>query len=97
LKAKKTYRAIHSLCRDIPDPDMAATREESWLVGTVRYADGTTNCFFGHLFRMGANDRRGDALWNAFESLWATTYRIYPINAGENPSWLGANAGYVRR
>jgi hypothetical protein len=30
--------------------------EASWQVNTVRSADGATNCFFGHLFNMGAND-----------------------------------------
>lgn len=64
-----------------------ATSEDSWQVNTVRSADGTTNCFFGHLFNMGANDKEGSALWDAFESRWATTYRIYPINDGKNPSY----------
>lgn len=64
-----------------------ATPEDSWRVDTVRSADGSTNCFFGHLFNMGANDDEGSALWDAFESRWATTYRLYPINDGKNPSY----------
>lgn len=66
---------------------MEATAEESWRVKTVRSSDGSTNCFFGHLFNMGANDAEGSALWDLFEDLWATTYLIYPINDGENSDY----------
>ncbi|MGK3708862.1 hypothetical protein [Arthrobacter sp. IK3] len=66
---------------------MDATSEDSWRVGTVRSADGTTNCFFGHLFNMGGSDDRGSALWDWFEDKWATTYKIYPINDGKNPDY----------
>lgn len=61
---------------------MEATEEDAWRVDTVRSADGTTNCFFGHLFNMGGNDARGNELWNGFENLWASIYMIYPINDG---------------
>ncbi|GAA4034644.1 hypothetical protein GCM10023063_18490 [Arthrobacter methylotrophus] len=61
---------------------MEATEEDAWRVDTVRSADGTTNCFFGHLFNMGVNDARGNALWSGFENLWASTYMVYPINDG---------------
>lgn len=66
---------------------MEGTAEESWRTDTVRSADGSTNCFFGHLFNMGGNDERGSALWNWFEEAWSTTYRIYPINDGDNPDY----------
>ncbi|MET4144196.1 hypothetical protein [Arthrobacter sp. UYCo732] len=66
---------------------MEATAEDAWQVDTVRSADGTTNCFFGHLFNMGGTDARGNALWERFEGAWASTYRIYPINDGENPDY----------
>lgn len=66
---------------------MESTDEAAWRVDTVRSADGTTNCFFGHLFNMGGNDERGSALWNWFEEMWSTTYRIYPINDGDNPDY----------
>lgn len=66
---------------------MEATDEDAWQVDTVRSADGTINCFFGHLFNMGGNDARGNALWEGFESAWASTYRLYPINDGENPRY----------
>lgn len=61
---------------------MEATEENAWRVDTVRSADGTTNCFFGHLFNMGGTDARGNELWNGFENVWASTYMIYPINDG---------------
>lgn len=61
---------------------MEATDEDAWRVDTVRSADGMTNCFFGHLFNMGGNDVRGNALWHGFENLWATTFMIFPINDG---------------
>jgi hypothetical protein len=63
---------------------MEATPEGSWQTDTVRSKDGSTNCFFGHLFAMGSDDEHGSALWNGFENLWASTYLIYPINDGEN-------------
>lgn len=47
----------------------------------------STDCFFGHLFNMGANDAEGSALWNTFEELWATTYRI---TIGDPQDALGA-------
>ena len=61
---------------------MDATEDDAWRVDTVRSADGTTNCFFGHLFNMGGNDARGNELWSGFENLWASTYMLYPINDG---------------
>lgn len=61
---------------------MEASEEDAWRVDTVRSADGTTNCFFGHLFKMGGNDARANALWNGFENVWASTYMIFPINDG---------------
>lgn len=63
---------------------MEGTEEDAWRVDTVRSADGTTNCFFGHLFNMGGNDARGNLLWEGFEEAWATTYMIYPINDGSD-------------
>lgn len=61
---------------------MEATDEDSWQVDTVRSTDGTTNCFFGHLFEMGVTEARGNELWFGFENRWASTYMIFPINDG---------------
>lgn len=61
---------------------MEATDVDAWRTETVRSADGSTNCFFGHLFNMGADDEQGSALWNWFVELWATTYMVYPVNDG---------------
>jgi len=66
---------------------MESTPEDSWRVGTVRSTDGATNCFFGHLFNMGKDDKEGSDLWDAFEELWATTYMLYPVNDGESPNY----------
>jgi hypothetical protein len=63
---------------------MEATSEESWCVDVVRVFDGKANCFFGHLFAMGKDDKEGNHLWETFEEAWATTYMIYPINDGKN-------------
>lgn len=67
---------------------MEATPEEAWRTGTVRSEDGTTNCFFGHLFAMGGTDGRGNALWEVFEEEWATTYVVYPVNDGTGTRYL---------
>lgn len=69
---------------------MEATAEDSWQVDSVRSSDGSTNCFFGHLFNMGVDDKEGSHLWNAFEELWATTYMLYPVNDGEHRDYQQA-------
>ena len=66
---------------------MESTAEEAWRVETVRSEDGATNCFFGHLFNLGGDDKHGSALWNVFEEQWATTYMLYPVNDGQNPKY----------
>lgn len=66
---------------------MEATEEDAWNLDTVRSKDGAKNCFFGHLFNMSPDEDRANALWGLFEDLYATTYRIYPVNDGENPRY----------
>ena len=61
---------------------MEATDESSWCVDVVRTAGDGRNCFFGHLFNMGADDQEGSRIWEWFESSWMTTYVMYPINDG---------------
>lgn len=66
---------------------MEGTDESAWLTDVVRSADGSRNCFFGHLFSMGADDREGTRLWDWFESEYSTTYSVYPINDGDHPGY----------
>lgn len=66
---------------------MEATDEDAWNLDTVRSKDGKKNCFFGHLFNMSPDEGRANALWGMFEELYATSYRIYPVNDGENPRY----------
>jgi len=65
---------------------MEATPEESWGVDVVRSKDNK-NCFFGHLFNMGKDEKESNTIWGLFEELYATTYMIYPVNDGENPAY----------
>lgn len=65
---------------------MEATPEESWGEKVVRSKDGK-NCFFGHLFNMGTDEKESNYLWGLFEEVWATTYMIYPVNDGEHPKY----------
>lgn len=58
---------------------MECTSEESWAVDVVRTKDGK-NCFFGHLFSMGSDERESNLIWSFFEERWATTYMIYEVN-----------------
>ena len=67
---------------------MESTPEESWCTDVVR--TDNKNCFFGHLFSMGKDDKEGNELWGMFEEGWATTYMIYPVNDGENPKYQQA-------
>ncbi|WIE80938.1 hypothetical protein [Curtobacterium sp. MCSS17_016] len=64
-----------------------ATDEASWCTDVVRTAEDGRNCFFGHLFNMGADDQEGAAIWDWFECRWMTTYGMYPINDGRNPRY----------
>lgn len=66
---------------------MEATDPETWNLDTVRSQDGKNNCFFGHLFNMGRDEQEANRIWGWFEEAWATTYRIYPINDGQNPRY----------
>lgn len=70
---------------DVIIDHMNSTTEDSWCTNVVRKED--KNCFFGHLFSMGKNDKEGNFLWGAFEEIWATTYMIYPVNDGEHPRY----------
>jgi hypothetical protein len=69
---------------------MEATAEDSWQMDVVRSADGSRNCFFGHLFSMGANDQEGTRIWDWFESAYSTTYGVYPVNDGQHPDYQQA-------
>lgn len=83
---------------------LAATSYDDWQLDVVRSADGSKNCFFGHLFQWAENaasehgasteDARlwANLVWEAFEERWATTYVIYPINDGSNPRYPQATA-----
>lgn len=66
---------------------ISETPEDSWQQDVVRSADGTKNCFFGHLFNMGETEAESNHLWEWFEWRWATTYRIYPVNDGTHPDY----------
>ncbi|HET9136953.1 MAG TPA: hypothetical protein VFO76_09965 [Candidatus Kapabacteria bacterium] len=59
------------------------TPEDSWCVDVVK--SESKNCLFGHLFDLG-----GGKLMDYFEARWATTFMIYPVNDGENPSYQQA-------
>jgi hypothetical protein len=62
---------------------LESTSKESWCQDVVRTKDGK-NCFFGHLFNMGRNEKESNRIWDMFEECFATTYMIYPVNDGKN-------------
>lgn len=66
---------------------MEATDESEWQTDVVRSKDGKQNCFFGHLFNMGADEDEANRIWDWFEARWATTFMLYPVNDGENPKY----------
>src|SRR5690625_3734599 len=77
---------------------MRNTTADQWQLDVVRSKDGERNCFFGHLFNYGIEQahRNGHAdrdeeyatrVWEAFEEHWGTTFRVYPINDGEDPGY----------
>jgi hypothetical protein len=65
---------------------LESTSEDSWCVDVVR-TNENKNCFFGHLFAMGKDERHSNFIWSCFEEAWATTYMIYPVNDGEHPDY----------
>lgn len=68
-----------------------ATAEDSWCQDVVRTTGGQErNCFFGHLFNMGETEGDSNRIWDWFESRWATTYIVYPVNDGEHPDYRQA-------
>jgi hypothetical protein len=64
---------------------MERTDADKWATEVVRTGD--QNCFFGHLFNFA-----GGTLWDLFESMYATTYMIYPVNDGEVAAYPQATA-----
>lgn len=62
------------------------TSEDSWRVGTVGSADGVANCFFGHLFSMGATDSEGGACRPATSFNWP---RAVPRGSRRRGSRIG--------
>lgn len=69
-----------------------STDDAAWMLDVVRSADGSRNCFFGHLFDLGRSDEEGSWVWDAFEEVWATTYAIFPVNDGQHPGYQQATA-----
>lgn len=61
-----------------------ATDESSWCVDVVKSQNGSQSCLFGHLFDFAGNDVVGNVYWDHFESVYATTYMVYPVNDGKN-------------
>lgn len=57
------------------------TKEDMWCTKVVRTEDGK-GCVMSHIFDMG-----GNFFWEMFESMYATTYMIYPVNDGENAGY----------
>lgn len=73
---------------------MEQTPEDSWCTEVVRSGDGGKNCFFGHLHAMYEPQGALTAAraWNKFEEEFSTTYYVYEINDGRNPSYPQATA-----
>ena len=66
------------------------TKEEEWAVDVVRTKNGA-NCMFGHLVNWFYGKDYKDnimPIWDAFESMWATSYMVYPVNDGQAPKWM---------
>lgn len=57
------------------------TDDDKWCTDVVKTQDGKS-CIMGHIFDMG-----GNMLWELFESVFATTYMIYPVNDGTHPTY----------
>lgn len=66
------------------------TSPDEWASDVVRTKDGK-NCVMGHLVNCfyGKDHKKNIMeIWDAFESMWATTFMIYGINDGQSPKWM---------
>lgn len=67
------------------------TKDSEWQTNRVRSKDNQKNCVMGHLvnwyYGKGYHENISP-IWDTFESMWATTYMIYPVNDGESPKWM---------
>lgn len=76
---------------------LQTTEDRHWCTEVVRAPDGSSNCFFGHLFAFAAAaagpverteaEAFASAVWAVFEDRWSTTYVIYPVNDGTYPGY----------
>lgn len=92
----KEYESLKTLDKFIEY--LETTQEDEWSVDVVRSKDGKKDCVMGHLVNWyyGKGDKGNIMpIWDAFESMWATTYMIYPVNDGEAPKWM--NYEYKQR
>lgn len=67
----------------------SATSENEWTTDVVRTRDGK-NCLFGHLvdwYYGKGYDGNISPAWDMFEDIWSSTYMVYNINDGKNPSY----------
>ena len=86
---------------------LESTAADDWQTDVVRRDDPngvTRNCFFGHLYDLAGGDDPfpveakyrpetcGSHWWNWFENRWATTFRLYPINDGQDHEYPQATA-----
>ncbi len=70
------------------------TNDDQWQTDVCRSKDGKRNCVMGHLFNWAGGDGKdsdgrikGSLAWDWFESVYATTYMIYPVNDGSHPAY----------
>lgn len=85
----KEYEALLTLDQFINY--LEATSPNDWAVDVVRSKDSKKNCVFGHLVNWYyGKDYKGNVMpiWDVFESMWATSYMIYPVNDGDSPKWM---------
>lgn len=62
------------------------TTEESWCVDVVKTKTGQS-CLFGHIFDWAGGDsdiKKSNTAIDLFESCFATSYMVYPVNDGKN-------------
>lgn len=65
---------------------LEATDPDSWCTNVIRTKNGK-NCLYGHLVAFIGDEHCSDA-FDLFESLYATTYMIYPVNDGTSSEYI---------
>lgn len=89
MHQKTTDRIFQEIEEGLPDfiSYIINTDDADWQIDIVRDKNNERNCLFGHLVNWYfGREYQGDitTAWDAFESIWSTTFEVFEINDGRD-------------